>query len=213
MPVLWRRSHCQVQNQLECAQKAARSCRKQLACGHACCGVVDEKDCPSCLVDDCKTGHSADVKVVASDECAICFTEPLGEAPLVVLPGCKHAFHFHCINSRLEKKWAGARIDFNFLNCPLCKKVARHPALNALVDPMLELQKAVSGLAVEKLKFEQLDKDKPITDSKSPFYNKPEEFAMQHYMFYQCFDCKKSVTLSAANKQASKPAKQRLLQA
>ncbi len=68
--------------------------------------------------------------------------------------------------------------------------MVNHPALDAIVTPLLELQKRVTALCMEKLKFEAMEKDKAITDQKSPFYNKPEAFAMDHYSFYRCFDCK-----------------------
>jgi hypothetical protein len=74
------------------------------------------------------------------------------------------------------------------LGCALCKKVVKHPALDDKVLGLLELEKRVKALSMEKLKMEALDKDKAITDKKSPFFEKPEAFAMDHYMFYQCYE-------------------------
>ncbi len=175
----------QVCGKAECASKAAKSCRLTLACGHWCNGIAEEKVCPPCMVDDCKTGHLPDVHAVGSDQCAICFTEELREAPIVVLESCKHVFHEHCARQRLEKKWASAGIDFGFLGCSLCKKVVKHPSFEPLITPILELEKRVTALAMEKLKFEAMEKDKALTDQKSPYFGKPEAFALHHYMFYQ----------------------------
>jgi E3 ubiquitin-protein ligase MYCBP2 len=45
--------------------------------------------------------------------------------------------------------------------------------------------------SLERLKFEGLDKSDRITNPESAFFNKPLEFAIGTYAYYQCFKCKK----------------------
>lgn len=171
----------------ECAKKANNSCQKLLPCGHYCRGVRKDVECPPCLFEDCP-GQRDDL--CADDECAICYTDDLGEAPIVALTSCGHVFHFECLHSRLTKGWAGARINFQFLGCPLCKRLMESPVLAALQKPHLALRGMVRRAAYAKLKQEDLEAHERILDPSSRFFKKPKEFAMDHYMFYQCFQCR-----------------------
>lgn len=39
-------------------------------------------------------------------------------------------------------------------------------------------------MSVERLKFEELEKDEKLTDKKSPYYGKPNEYAMAIYAYF-----------------------------
>lgn len=56
-------------------------CDKTLACGHACSGVKEEKECLPCL-HGCSPPE-AKLKQDADDMCMICYTEGLSCAPCV----------------------------------------------------------------------------------------------------------------------------------
>lgn len=51
----------------------------------------------------------------------MCFTEALKSAPCIKTK-CGHIFHEECIMKKLDAKWNGPRIVFQYCTCPLCKK-------------------------------------------------------------------------------------------
>jgi len=129
----------------ECAVKAALSCGQLLECGCPCNGVRDEKQHLACLKH---------VLAIGEDYCAICYVEDLNSAPCIQSKGCKHVLHIACVKTRLEAKWPGARISFEFRCCPQCKQPIHHPALAATIDPIDTLQKEVESKALERLAYE-----------------------------------------------------------
>ena len=46
-------------------------------------------------------------------------------------------------------------------------------------------------MALKRLKYEELEKDERLTDEKSPYYQKPQLYAMHLYAYFECFKCKK----------------------
>ena len=75
----------------------------------------------------------------SNDYCNICWVESLAQAPVVQLDSCGHVFHYQCLLQKINNKWVGARfvyfffiilrINFNYLTCPLCKKIMSSPLL------------------------------------------------------------------------------------
>ena len=66
---------------------------------------------------------------------------------------------------------------FTFCHCPLCKKwidVPEDCPLSSLLQKNKELMEDVKSKAIRRLKYEELDKDKKVTESSSPYYKKPE---------------------------------------
>ena len=45
-------------------------------------------------------------------------------------------------------------------------------------------------MAFERLKFEELLKDEKLTNKSSPYYNKPNEYAVAIYAYFECYKCK-----------------------
>ncbi len=194
-------------NAKECVDKLALCCARPTQCGHFCCGVAGEAaaHCPPCLRAECQEagvgGASASVSMHQSldDECAICYTEELGQAPCVMLAcggpggGARHVFHADCLKTRLEKGWAGASIDFSFLKCPLCDArvtaAAAHPLLKPVLARHLELERRVGDMAVARLAFEGMEGDPAIALPGGRFFRDPRAFAMHHFSFFQCFEC------------------------
>jgi hypothetical protein len=197
----------------ECVERGRQSCTKMLACGHVCHGIANEEQCPPCLVEDCPSraaaassgasGASAAVSNAAaasgvhapaiplgSDYCNICWCEELKAAPCIQSE-CGHIVHLHCARKKVESKYSGNRIVFNFMNCPLCPNVMRSPALDDLLQPLLQLKEAVESKALERLKVEKMDQDDRVAKPNGDFFNKPLEYAMKCFAFYTCFRCKK----------------------
>jgi hypothetical protein len=167
----------------ECKEKAALSCDKLLLCGCFCGGVKGEKECLPCLKHELE----------CEDEyCAVCYVDALKAAPAIKMTGpCTHVLHFACVKTKLETRWPGARITFEFRGCPLCKQYMQHPALEEVLKPICELEKIVTEKAVQRLKYEGRDKDPAIINKNGEFFNNPTGFAMKQYLFYMCFKCSK----------------------
>jgi len=122
----------------ECRELDERACARALPCGHACFGVHDESVCPPCFKPECESREGVKPEPPASDEwCAICYTAELSGAPCMVL-GCGHGFHANCLTDRIDAGRAGAKLAFNFLDCPSCNQRMEHPALAAVLAPHVE---------------------------------------------------------------------------
>eukprot|EP01029_Cantina_marsupialis_P027411 TRINITY_DN766_c0_g1_i2.p1 TRINITY_DN766_c0_g1~~TRINITY_DN766_c0_g1_i2.p1 ORF type:complete len:3952 (+),score=1641.27 TRINITY_DN766_c0_g1_i2:307-12162(+) len=168
----------------ECQEKAKQSCTATLSCGHCCGGIVDEDNHLPCL-HGCETSVSVD----AEDFCMICWTDPLGQAPSVQL-GCGHIFHKECIETLIERKYSGPRINFRFMQCPLCKTDIKHEALNAMLKPWVDLREEVAKKALMRAQFEGVMSHPDVTEPTGPYYEDVRGFAMNRYAYYQCYTCK-----------------------
>lgn len=65
-----------------------------------------------------------------------------------------------------------------------------HPALNKDIKPYLKLKELVKAKALQRLKYEGLDKDLDLTDPSSPYCGKPAEYAIDRFAYYPCYRCK-----------------------
>ena len=175
-------------NSSECKEKYNISCKKTLPCGHKCFGVNGEKDCPPCLYRECsKSGQYKE------NFCFICLNEDLINTPIVI-SNCGHYLHYHCIKKRLETKWIGPKINFNYLMCPICNimlDLDSNPELQNLINENKKLYEIIKEMSLKRLKYEKLDKDPRLTDIKSPWFNKVEIFAMESLSYFMCYVCKK----------------------
>jgi len=122
------------------------------------------------------------------DYCAICYCEPLGQAPSLRLE-CGHIFHASCLTRQLEAKWNGPAISFSFRGCPQCKRKIEHPALEELLAPLGALEVAVRSKALQRLAAENLTDSPDITTPGKRFYQDPEGFALERFNYYQCYSC------------------------
>jgi E3 ubiquitin-protein ligase MYCBP2 len=104
---------------------------------------------------------------------------------------CSHVFHYHCIVSNIQAKWAGVAITFGFLECPLCKAQISHPALAALLKPFLELQADVKRKALDRFEHMKLKDAPELADKNGAYYQNPLKYAMARFCYYPCFKCKK----------------------
>lgn len=120
----------------DCLRRRAAFCTRTLDCGHACGGVRGEEACLPCF-EGC-----SGVRLVADEDCAVCYTEGLTAAPCVRL-GCGHAFHHECLLGVLQRRWTGPRISFGSLACPLCRREMEHPSLAEAMGPLLKLRQQV----------------------------------------------------------------------
>jgi hypothetical protein len=96
-----------------------------------------------------------------------------------------------CVRNKLDAKWPGARIMFDFRCCPVCKQALEHPALKDILAPVLELENGINSKALQRLKFEGRDKDAEVAQPSGSYYGKPLEYAMKSFLFFMCFQCKR----------------------
>ncbi|KAJ1346815.1 hypothetical protein KIN20_001718 [Parelaphostrongylus tenuis] len=170
----------------DCVHYSTTACCRTLSCGHLCGGIAGEKECLPCLV--C---HVEGTAQDGNDVCVICFTDRLCAAPCIRLE-CGHLLHYHCVRAVLEKRWPGPRIQFRFMNCPLCNIQMSHPGLMDLLEPLFMLKTDVASKANMRLKFDGLLNCTALTDPQSEFFNRPEEYAMDRYMYVLCNVCQKA---------------------
>ncbi|CDW80922.1 e3 ubiquitin-protein ligase [Stylonychia lemnae] len=183
----------EVCRQAVCIDLMAKQCAKMLACGHPCCGIKDEKECLPCLHPLCvKKNPQLTLDQNADEYCGICYTEGLGQAPCVQLE-CNHIYHIECIMKKVMGRWPGPRIVFGFLDCPGCKgriKASKCEPLNRELALALKIEEEVIKKAVERSKYEGLEKDPRIADPNDIYYNNIQKYAMYKLAYYQCFQCK-----------------------
>ena len=55
----------------------------------------------------------------------------------------------------------------------------------------LDLLKEVERLCMERVQLEKRMNDKELIEPTSQFYQKPLEYAMFKFCYYECFKCKK----------------------
>lgn len=177
----------------ECQKKAKKACTKIHDCGHPCCGVLKEVNCLPCLEDSCAEQRGPELlDQKGSDYCNICFVEGLNNSPSIRVD-CGHIFHYDCLAKRLELRWTRPRVTFNFCLCPLCKRWMDFPIENALHIQMQTNQgkyEDIKKKSLDRLKHEEKDKDERLKRPGDPYFEKPTEYAMAIYSYYECFKCK-----------------------
>jgi len=168
------------------------ACPKKLLCGHQCYGTKFDKTCPPCIKKSCESY----VNLFDQDEddyCNICFSEGFGSAPIILFK-CNHFVHYKCVDLCMKKKYIGPKITFNHMKCPRCKGQMDCPNTNPIqlqINENKQLYDSIVKMSLERLKFEGLEKDPLLTDSNSPYYNKPIDFALKKLSYYMCYVCKK----------------------
>ena len=172
---------------LDCQQNQAFACAKHLACGHPCPGIMDESECPPCLVDNCLRSTMGKV---GTSWCSICYIEELRAAPCIVLK-CGHIFHFKCVKKQLLQKWPGARISFGFMSCPECNQEIAHTSLTELFNELITFRAEVRNGALLRLRHEGLDKDDAVVNLSGPYYKNPASYAEATLSYYQCYVCER----------------------
>jgi len=180
----------------ECQVLIPKSCAKIHACSHLCRGFAGEQICLPCLEPECIEKASKQIVDISqapidgqtcSDYCSICFTGGLGQEPSVRL-NCRHIFHLGCILKILNNKWLSPRIVFQFTFCPQCKSKkidAPHcPEIHKIMTQNNAFEIEVKKKALERGKFEDLDKDPDLKDPSKDFKGDLQKFAMYKLAYY-----------------------------
>jgi E3 ubiquitin-protein ligase MYCBP2 len=159
-------------NSSECLLKRENSCDKILPCGCYCCGIRNESSCLPCLKCELRC---------ADEYCPICGTDRLCEAPCIqnqAENGCRHIYHYECIQKKILQGSSSARISFTFRCCPADQKAFEHPSLQKILLPIKALESRVHKLALDRLIYECRQNDKELRDPDSPYFNDQLAYAM-----------------------------------
>lgn len=84
-------------------------------------------------------------------------------------------------------RWLTPRIFFNFCLCPLCKVWLSFPDESRLQKYSIlnsDLYYKIQKMSLDRLKFEELEKDERLTNPQSAYYKKPTEYAMAIYAYF-----------------------------
>ena len=189
----------------ECQSRLKGSCTKTLSCGHPCGGVRGEATCLPCLrcappgdAGWTRKGKSRP-RMTADDPCAICYVDPLGAAPAILL-GCGHVVHVQCAIDKIRAGWPGPAISFNHLRCPLCGAsgreaeevgsrqfpVMRHGSLDEEIQPVLALRDAVMRRGRRRLLAEG---NVAELQPGGEWEGRPGELALARFNYYKCGKC------------------------
>ena len=132
----------------------------------------------------------------ADDPCAICYVDPLGAAPAILL-GCGHVVHRQCAIDKIRAGWPGPAISFNHLRCPLCGAsggeaeevgsaqfpVMRHGSLDEEIRPVLALRDVVMRRGRRRLLAEgNVAELRPGGE----WEGRPGELALRRFNYYKC---------------------------
>lgn len=94
---------------------------------------------------------------------------------------------------KVKNRWPGPRIVFGFLDCSQCKGRIRAGYSPALTEELVKsetLEADIKKKALERAKFENLDKEPRLKKRGDPFYNDLQKYAMASLAYYMCFKCK-----------------------
>ena len=174
-----------------CVRLKGRACPKRLECGHACCGVRNEETCLPCLTcgDGKAETEAIRLRQDGEDMCMICWTDPLSMGPCIQLSSCGHVFHAECLEALVAARWNGPRIDFGFLNCPMCKTRMEAPELDAVLAPLRELEAKMEGKLELRAQFMRLGEAEEVTTAGSEYYGDVMAYARHRIMYFLCSEC------------------------
>ncbi|ETO24336.1 hypothetical protein RFI_12823, partial [Reticulomyxa filosa] len=95
------------------------------------------------------------------------------------------------MKKKLEWGWLTPFISFEFATCPLCKEPIQHASLLNKCEEIRLLENTVRQMALQRLRYEERQRDFDVVDPKGTFYNDEIGYAANMYVFFQCFECKK----------------------
>eukprot|EP00494_Astrolonche_serrata_P031945 UN32214 len=170
-----------------CLEKRKNACVHTLPCGHPCFGIRGEKECPPCLHPECQEEEKI-VNIQKCDEfCNICFSDSLSSRPVIQLD-CGHIFHHSCVNNIINQKQDNPRVQFGYLQCPLCKIRMSHPMLE--FEEVQTLHRDLELQTFDVLKDEQMLACDELINPTSEYYKNPVGFGLYKKLaFYRCHQC------------------------
>jgi hypothetical protein len=163
----------------ECIDEYLLMCKKKLICGHQCLGLYKD-NCLNCLNENCRN-YVNSFNQNASSLCPICLTDSLSKFSIIQLP-CKHYMHRKCLLKILKLKWSTEDINFNYLKCPVCKKIIE-------CDSIMNSTKDLEIIGLIKESYTLFEKISKITDLINEEEKQKQPIPMEKFSFYLCEKC------------------------
>ncbi|OHT08889.1 hypothetical protein TRFO_22481 [Tritrichomonas foetus] len=153
----------------DCIEIANQMCDHIHACGHACCGVKNEKFHPHC--PECTDGESL---------CPHCDKELWGS--LCISLQCKHTIHLSCAKEIIMRSRSGPELKLPL--CPVigCGEFIKHEILEREVNSdyveWLHLEQQIDRIAHQRIIAEGIEFHPEVASKSSPFSRAGEKAAL-----------------------------------
>eukprot|EP00347_Sterkiella_histriomuscorum_P013532 403364350 len=162
-------------------------------CDHFCYGTTKQDSCIPCIHPSCvKENQELTFGICSQDDCLICYTDPLGTAPVVKLR-CNHMFHEECLYKILQNKWTGNRVNFGFMNCPICSQLIDSEIsfkIQPIIKELFNIKYQVEQLAQNRAEREGIfTAEEYLIKYADNTYEQQIEYAMLKLAIYKCHDC------------------------
>lgn len=163
----------------ECQECLPYACMHVCKCGHACCGLRDEKvhfGCPLC-------NHE-------KENCSSCDL-PSNESPSVLLK-CGHPWHKNCLISYYQSFKTKGRVHVPRCNHNrICQCIPYHKIVKDAAKKWMKIDKKIEKITLSKMKDEDIENE--IIHVQNPndkdYYQNPLKFAHDFFVFYFCDNC------------------------
>ncbi|KAK8840047.1 regulation of axon guidance [Tritrichomonas musculus] len=164
----------------ECKRQLEGSCMHVCECGHACCGLRDEREhfgCPICHPE--------------LDQCAFCNDE-CSLSPSVRMR-CGHPAHKGCLQFTYQSLAEHGKIDLPKCNYMYgqCGEIPYHECVRDAAQKWIDVAKKIEGITVIKMKEESIEDEKEHVNNPDcqEFYKQPLRYAKHLFEFYFCDAC------------------------
>jgi E3 ubiquitin-protein ligase MYCBP2 len=126
----------------------------------------------------------AQVVSTKPEPCPICMDDDI--EGLLELE-CGHVAHRACLEAMISAKWTGKRITFNYMNCFMCRQQLKHPELENILAPHVDLRRKVTSVCLSACKKDDLIDNLDRLVEESP--EQAEAAAMAEVACFECGTC------------------------
>ena len=161
----------------ECKTYLDQSCLKILDCGHACCGLKNEKEHLPC--GECEY-------LV----CAFCGEDP-HFYPSILLK-CGHVSHLKCVETVFSLSSNKGLIKLPLCKYPGCNKIPESPYIQKDVKDFISLSDMIEVLLKKLIQTENVINDPRVLNPEdNDYYQQPLKLAKDTFLFFRCEKCNK----------------------
>ena len=109
---------------------------------------------------------------------------------------CGHTFHADCLRHLLRARWSTKNINFEFLQCPSCRKdiegLTHIRQLQNEFYAINTLKKNVIQAGIAQMKGDKHADLKKIQNPVSFYFGKADKLSLERTLFYDCRKCHKA---------------------
>lgn len=164
----------------DCKKELEGACMHVCECGHACCGLRDEKEHFGC----CLCHKEIDECVFCSDLCSL--------SPSIRLK-CGHPAHKKCLLFTYKSLSEHGKIEIPRCNYGYgqCREIPYHDCVKDLAQKWIDAANKIEELTLVKMKEESLEDEKDHVNNPGipQYYKQPLNYARDLFEFYFCDNC------------------------